>query len=182
MDPEALLRDIEAIKQELEAIKEALNKRPQPATVEQVRGELVELKKAIQERPNSPKIDEKTITALQAGFIEQVRQIQQQIPSTVTVKGDFYGFTSWKPFAMYLSLLPLCGALCTFFWHQGKETVQYRQNVELLKECNYLNTQIEAYRKRYPKYSHLFTPYDDRGFWARYNNSLVAPQESRNAP
>lgn len=169
----------------------------------QLRQELAtDIKKALNERPviqnsfDADKLAKQLLPALTAGLpntgqlqtagaeiVNQIRAERERIPTKIAIQGDFYGFTGWKPLALYSSLLILCGVFCTYFWYQKQETTQFQQAMELLKERNHLNTQIERYVAKNPKDGTKYFPgYNDNGFWEKFNRTVTMPESSLNPP
>jgi hypothetical protein len=70
-----------------------------------------------------------------------VRQTLNSFPKSVPIRGDFYGFTSKKPFFAYLMLMIFMAIMtCTFYFKSSDD--------ERLKEYQHL---VEEFRRKNPK-------------------------------
>jgi hypothetical protein len=173
-DYEANKQQYHQLRQELAAdIAKALLQRPtiQNKIDSQLLAQQV-LPKLLENLPKNDDLKATTneLKATGQQIVNQVRQIGQQLPNSIPITGNFYGFTSWKPFAAYSSVLLLCGSLCTYFWYQKQETVIYKQALQVAIERDFYHNQINEYKNRNPKYANLFPNYDDRGFWSQPEN------------
>jgi hypothetical protein len=67
--------------------------------------------------------------------------VVNQIPKSVKIRGDFYGFTGWKPFVYYIVTLILLAYIATFSWIHNSDN-------EVVKR---LTKQIEIFAEQNPK-------------------------------
>jgi hypothetical protein len=65
-------------------------------------------------------------------------RVVREIPKSVNIRGEFYGFTGWKPFTLYLLTLITLASLTTFSWIHNSDN-------ELVK---IQNKQIDIFRNR----------------------------------
>lgn len=114
--------------------------------------------------------DVKQVQAAGAEIINQIKAERERIPAKITIQGDFYGFTNWKPFLAYTIILILAGAFSAYSWYQNQESVIYKQALEVAKERDFYRNQIDNYKAQNPTYANLFPDYDDGGFWQKTEN------------
>ncbi len=66
-------------------------------------------------------------------------RVVNEIPKSVKIGGDFYGFTGWRPFVYYLATLILLVYIATFSWiHNSDNEVVKRlaKQIEIFAEQN----------------------------------------------
>jgi len=118
--------------------------------------------------------DDKKIRVAGQELINQIREERQRIPNSIAVKGELWGFTSWKPLVAFSVLLLLCSLLCAGFYYQSQDTYLYRQGMQMKRERDFYRSQISKYKAGNRTYAHLFPDYDDLGFWSNAENQPPA--------
>jgi hypothetical protein len=83
---------------------------------------------------------------------ESIREIRNEKNQDVTVRlnlqNDFYGFTSWRPFALYFTLLSLAFTLTAYSWFRNSDNNQLVKANETISE---FQKRVEDLRARNPK-------------------------------
>lgn len=177
-----MTRIAEALEQ-VEAIQ--TNNDEQIKQYQQLRTELAQdIKKALSERPViKNQIDPKALanelipslvgklpdpSAIRdAGkeIIEGIEAERKKIPSSIRMKGDFYGMASKNAFMAYMGSLVgviiICLGICLYYRHQADELTVKEIANELAAERNYYLTQINRYKDNNPTYANLFPAFDD---------------------
>jgi hypothetical protein len=59
--------------------------------------------------------------------------VVNQIPKSVKIRGDFYGFTGWRPFTFYLLTLAILTSLTTFSWRHNSDNELVKRQLNKLK-------------------------------------------------
>ena len=72
---------------------------------------------------------------------ERIRQMRNSLPSSIPVKGEFYGFTSWKVFLSYWGVLVITIVAAAYVSFRASDD-------ERVKEYKGL---VEDYRRNNPK-------------------------------
>ncbi len=65
----------------------------------------------------------------------------KEIPTSIKIRGDFYGFTGWRPFVYYIITLILLAYIASFSWMHNSDN-------EVVKR---LTKQIEIFAEQNPK-------------------------------
>jgi hypothetical protein len=83
---------------------------------------------------------------------ESIREIRNEKNQDVNVRlnlqNDFYGFTSWRPFALYFTLLSLAFTLTAYSWFRNSDNNQLVKANETISE---FQKRVEDLRARNPK-------------------------------
>ncbi len=83
---------------------------------------------------------------------ESIREIRNEKNQDVIVRlnlqNDFYGFTSWRPFALYFTLISLAFTFTAYSWFRNSDNNQLVKANETISE---FQKRVEDLRARNPK-------------------------------
>lgn len=83
---------------------------------------------------------------------ESIREIRSEKNQAVNVRlnlqNDFYGFTSWRPFALYFSLVSLAFILTAYSWFKNSDNEQLVKANETISE---FQKRVEGLRAKNPR-------------------------------
>jgi hypothetical protein len=83
---------------------------------------------------------------------ESIREIRSEKNQTVNVRlnlqNDFYGFTSWRPFALYFTFLSLAFTLTAYSWFRNSDNEQLIKANDTISE---FQKRVESLRGKNPK-------------------------------
>lgn len=74
--------------------------------------------------------------------VNQFGRMASDVPKSVSIRGEFYGFTGWKPFLIYLLVLVGCAGYSGYTWFRNDKLLTYIKNNHAV---------IEEFKKDYPK-------------------------------
>ena len=120
-------------------IKKHLN-RPSPAP--EIRVDAQDLARQMAALMGDPEGRIKQANSEFAASVRGFLHSAQSLPSSVPVRGAFYGFTSWKPFLLYLLMLLACSAFSGYTWHRNKQLLNYIERN---------HAAIQEFKADYPK-------------------------------
>lgn len=104
------------------------------------------------------------------GFIETARTV----PKAVSIRGDFYGFTGWKPCAAYCLTLALFAVMAAYSWHYNSDNETINR---LNRDRTILNAEMELFKKKNPVLTDKYFPeymnlWDGTKLWWKKINGL----------
>ena len=84
-------------------------------------------------------------------------RVANQIPKNVYIKGEFYGFTGWKPFALYMLFLISGVGFGTYSWYRNSDNptiARMQKNRDILDERinNLIKNNPKTGSKYFPEY------------------------------
>jgi hypothetical protein len=79
--------------------------------------------------------------------VNQFGRMASDVPKSVSIRGEFYGFTGWKPFLFFLLVLVGCAGYSGYTWFRNKELLNYIE-----KNHSYILNLKEDYPKLARKY------------------------------
>lgn len=85
------------------------------------------------------------------GFIQTARTV----PKSVSIRGDFYGFTGWKPCAAYCLTLALFAGMAAYSWHYNSDSEVVNR---LNRDRTIINAEMAVFKKKHPKFTKEFFP------------------------
>ena len=91
------------------------------------------------------------ITANLKGFVETARAV----PKSVSIRGEFYGFTGWKPCAAYCLTLGFFAVMAAYSWHYNSDSEVVKR---LHRDRTIINAEMEVFKKKHPKFTKEFFP------------------------
>lgn len=104
------------------------------------------------------------------GFLQSVRAV----PSSVPIRGEFYGFTSWKPCLVYCLMLVLFAFMAAYSWRYNSDDEKV---IRLQKDRIVLNAEMEVFKKNNPVLTDKYFPeymsvWDKTKLWWKKINDL----------
>jgi hypothetical protein len=87
-------------------------------------------------------IDTAKIESIGNSLIQKINNVANQIPPSIRVEGEFYGFTSWKPFTLYFFSLLFAIGVAAWLW---------AKNIESERTLSEFRRAVEEIRKVHPK-------------------------------
>jgi hypothetical protein len=85
------------------------------------------------------------------GFVATARAV----PKSVSIRGDYYGFTSWKPCAAYcLTLLSFAG-MAAYSWHYNSDSEVVKR---LHRDRTIINAEMAVFKKNNPVLTDKYFP------------------------
>ena len=110
------------------------------------------------------------LSANLSGFIETARAV----PKSVSVRGEFYGFTGWKPCAAYCLTLGFFAVMAAYSWHYNSDSEKVNR---LQKDRTILNAEMELFKKNNPVLTDKYFPeymsvWDETKLWLKKTTGL----------
>lgn len=104
------------------------------------------------------------------GFIKSA----ESVPSSVPIRGDFYGFTGWKPCAAYCLTLALFAGMAAYSWHYNSDSEKVNR---LNRDRTIINAEMELFKKNNPALTDKYFPeytnvWDETKLWWKKINDL----------
>jgi hypothetical protein len=85
------------------------------------------------------------------GFVESARTV----PKSVSIRGDFYGFTGWKPFVAYCLTLVLFAGMTAYSWHYNSDSEVVNR---LHRDRTIINAEMAVFKKNNPVLTDKYFP------------------------
>jgi hypothetical protein len=95
-------------------------------------------------------VQDMAISAIKATRAEKTEFVR------VKFQGDFYGFTSWRPFALYFTLLSLAFTLTAYSWFHNTDDERLKSAIGYIHQ---LENGIERLRANNPKTAQKYFPH-----------------------
>lgn len=104
------------------------------------------------------------------GFLDSVRTV----PKSVGIRGQFWGFTDWKPFALHYLVIALSLAFGILSWRHNSDNEIIKR---LQRDRIIVNSEMEVFKEKHPKYTKQFFPeymniWDETKLWWKKINDL----------
>lgn len=104
------------------------------------------------------------------GFVKSA----ENVPKSVSIRGEFYGFTGWKPCAAYCLTLGLFACIAAYSWHYNSDNEKVNR---LQKDRTILNAEMELFKKNNPVLTDKYFPeymsvWDKTKLWWKKINEI----------